>query len=137
MSAHLTENKSISRLAATIIKKARDSAAPASYKPFALLTHRKLARQMYDLNCKSLQNRYPDDWQQMVAPFVYVQNTGFDTDDANDMAQYYNSLAHFLYQSCEGDADKSELYEQIKAIKNEAANRIAHIYASSRGALWE
>jgi hypothetical protein len=122
MSAHLTENLSISTLAVELNRRKYEGA--------------NLALAMYNMNCAALRYRYPDDYAAMIAPFELIDNTGF-SETPSQIAQFYQSLCHYLYQCSEGEVPKTPLYEKLQKRCDDLAHEIADRYASEHRAKWE
>ena len=128
MSAYLVNNETFGRVMKAIEKAGRHG------REYLLIDQLKddlqnnpgsVFQRLFALNVKSLQERYDD--QQAIKPNASdykqakkVYDNPFGTSDV----QLYKSLQCFLYQSCEGDANKEPLYKAIDCIKDCLASEI-------------
>lgn len=127
MSAHLTSNKSISKLAAELLYRKGQGKIEEDIGKDA----REIAKNLYDLNVFSLQERYQDP-SELIGEFEYQKNIRFKTDE-----QYFMSLQHFTYQACEGRAEEKELYKVLEEEEKRMAYKLARQKAKEKGAEWK
>ena len=82
---------------------------------------KRLAEEMYTLNCDSIEQRYGEgEAEEMSGGQIFIyRNTPF-----SNRVQVLKSLACFLYQSCEGDCEETPLYEALERIKGILAYHI-------------
>lgn len=75
---------------------------------------KRLAEEMFTLNCQSIEGRYGDGAAEDMSgghAFVYQKLSLLSR------IQVLKSLACFLYQACEGGCEKSPLFKALEEIK--------------------
>ena len=128
MSAYLVENETLGRVMKAIEKSGRHG------REYLLIDELKNELQsnpmkvffrLHDLNVKSLQQRYED--QEYITPSqkdykeaFKVFNQPFGTSDY----QLLKSLKCYLYQSCEGNCNKDELYKAVDCVADNISSDI-------------
>ena len=127
MSAHLTSNKSISKLATELAIRKEEG----KIKEDIGENVKEIAKKLYDLNVFSLKERYQDP-SELIEEFEYQKNIRFKTDE-----QYFMSLQHFTYQACEGRAEEKELYKVLEEEEKRMAYKLARQKAKEKGAEWK
>ena len=78
----------------------------------------KVFDNLLNLNRYSLQERYPDDFKSMFSNVDRNKAVWLSRQLGHDDYQLLKSVQCFLYQSCEGDAEKKSLYKTLNEIKN-------------------
>ena len=95
--------------------------------------------QLSKLNNWSLVERYPDlkdNPEGMIIPLKYNEQEFLKVKTDNDFMQWYKSGQSYTYQSCEGEADKSQLYRSIDFMVNEMAGVIVSNLKTYETARW-
>ncbi len=140
MSAYLVENETIGRVMRAIEKSGRHG------REYLLIDELKNELQknpmkvffrLFDLNIKSLQQRYED--QKDIVPTAedYKQakkvfNQPFGTSDY----QLLKSLKCYLYQSCEGNCTKDDLYKAVDCVSENISSDIISQIPQYNEAKW-
>ena len=127
MSSFLVENSTISKLADALRYKSYEFSGAYN------LTSR-LAQDLYDLNIRALRERY-DDPTDLIDNFVFTSER-WELNDKKDLAQFYKSLACFIYQCSEGEVPETELYKMLEEAQDKLAYKIAMDRADEQGAEW-
>lgn len=77
----------------------------------------EIFKKLVNLNIHSLAQRYPDDYMEMVGFPVFKPECDIWKFSGGGVApwhyQFLKSLRCYLYQSCEGDCYKTELYKAL------------------------
>ena len=87
-----------------------------------------LGRAMFALNEKSVNERYSATDAAPVYSFSYAAHT--------NAMQALKSIQCWLYQSCEGKCDESELYQAFERIQHRIAMEIIRSMPEYEKALW-
>ena len=89
----------------------------------------EIFKKLVSLNIRSLAERYPDDYIEMVGFPVFQPQCDIWKFTGGGVAQWHyqflKSLRCYLYQSCEGDCYKTELYKALDELSLNVAYFIA------------
>jgi hypothetical protein len=130
MSAFLVKNSTLSKLANALRRYDEDLCE--EYK-----TDYDLAKDLYEMNVQALKERYEDP-SDLIKPFEITNEYWLNIHSSpEDKAQFFMSLACYLYQCSEGEVPELELYKKLEKIKNKLAYRIAMEWAEKQGAKWD
>jgi len=130
MSAFLVKNSTLSKLADALRKYDRDL-----YEEYE--RNYDLAKDLYEMNVQALKERYEDPTD-LIRPFEFTDEFWMDIENnQKDKAQFFMSLSCYLYQCCEGDVPKSELYKRLEDIEHKLAHEIAMEWAEKKSAEWD
>lgn len=91
------------------------------------------------LNNWSLVERYPDlkdKPEGMIRPLKFNMKEYLKVQSEGNLIQWYKSASSYTYQSCEGDAGKSQLYRSIDFMVNELAGEIVSSLPKYEQARW-
>ena len=91
------------------------------------------------LNNWSLVERYPDlkdKPEGMIRPLKYNEQEYLKVQSESNLIQWFKSGESYTYQSCEGDAGKSQLYRSIDFMVNELAGKIVSSLPKYEQARW-
>ena len=91
---------------------------------------KELAKELYKLNCYSLNKLYGDDLKSFPK-FEYEEP------EKINIFQCLSSVRCWLYQSCEGDADTKPLYKMMQRIEKILLNAIVNNLEEYKKARWE
>lgn len=122
MSAYIVEDETINRIAGYLAMCAEDKKLWITHHLDGLgydlvnpLHRKRLAEEMFTLNCQSIEGRYGEGAaEDMSSGHAFVYCYEFD---GSSRTQVLKSLACFLYQACEGDCEKSPLFQALSNIK--------------------
>ena len=95
--------------------------------------------QLSKLNNWSLVERYPDlkdNPEGMIIPLKYNKQEYLKVQSDSNFMQWYKSGQSYTYQSCEGNAGKSQLYRSIDFMVNEMAGVIVSNLKQYNSARW-
>ena len=95
--------------------------------------------QLSKLNNWSLVERYPDlkdNPEGMIISLKYNEKEFLKVKTDNDFMQWYKSGQSYTYQSCEGEAENSQLYKSIDFMVNEMAGVIVSNLKTYETARW-
>lgn len=95
--------------------------------------------QLSKLNNWSLVERYPDlkdKPEGMIRPLKYNEQEYLKVKTEGNFIQWFKSGQSYTYQSCEGDAGKSQLYKSIDFMTNEMAGEIVYTLPKYASANW-
>jgi len=130
MSAFLVKNSTLSKLADAL--RGYDKDLYEEYK-----TDYDLAKDLYEMNVQALKERYEDP-SDLIRPFEFTDEYWLDIEhNPKDKAQFFMSLACYLYQCFEGEVPKSELYKKLEDIEWRLSHEIAMKWAEKQGAEWD
>jgi len=96
----------------------------------------KVFDQLLNLNRFSLAERYPEDSKELHFEVDRSKAVWLSRQLGHNDYQLLKSLNCYLYQSCEGDANKNNLYKTIVAISNSFAHDLASNHRSYDEAEW-
>ena len=96
----------------------------------------KVFDQLLDLNRFSLSENYPNDYKDLFHDVDRSKAVWFSRQLGHADVQLYKSLGCFLYQACEGDANKKNLYKTLDAIKDVFAHDLASKHPGYEDAKW-
>ena len=91
------------------------------------------------MNNWSLVERYPDlkdKPEGMIIPLKYNEQEYLKVKTEGNFIQWFKSGQSYTYQSCEGDAGKSQLYKSIDFMTNEMAGKIVCTLPKYESARW-
>lgn len=91
---------------------------------------KELTKELYKLNCYSLNKLYGDDLKSFPE-FEYKEPKQIN------IYQCLKSVQCWLYQSCEGDADTKPLYKTMRIIEKILLNAIVNNLEEYKSAKWE
>jgi len=137
MSAYVVEDKTINRIVNYLAKNwhiiARQKLKEAGYDLEKIEGQIRLAQEMFDLNCESVNQRYEDRPARTEfhsEPFMF-QKTDLITD-----VQAFKSLSCWSYQSCEGNCNEHSLYKLMQEIEGDIARHIVYSLKEFDIAVW-
>ena len=135
MSAYVVDDETINRIVTYFISISTGNGHEWTLRPLEEIgfkikrneeEQKRLAEEMFELNCQSVNERYGKDQAQEFRPLDFQYNPGL-----KEMAfgisqlvyevtffQALKSLACFLYQSCEGTCDNLPLYLALRDVQN-------------------
>tara|TARA_Y100000034_G_scaffold110274_1_gene142301 strand:+ start:960 stop:1388 length:429 start_codon:yes stop_codon:yes gene_type:complete len=96
----------------------------------------KVFDQLLNLNRFSLAERYPEDSKELHFEVDRSKAVWLSRQLGHNDYQLLKSLNCYLYQSCEGDASKSNLYKTLREISNSFAHDLASKNRSYDEAEW-
>ena len=96
----------------------------------------KVFDQLLNLNRFSLAERYPEDSKELHFEVDRSKAVWLSRQLGHNDYQLLKSLNCYLYQSCEGDASKSNLYKTLREISNSFAHDLASNHRSYDEAEW-
>lgn len=104
----------------------------------------KLINDLWELNVFSLCERYgekekkenEDYIKEYKFEFEKIPKENFEK-DIKLLMKYFKSFCNYTYQSCEGDADKTDLYKECQKYENELASNIAYALPEWDEGEWE
>ena len=135
MSAYVVEDNCINRIVTYLINISTGNGHEWTLRPLEEIGYNikrnpqeqeRLAKDMFELNCKSVNQRYGENQAQQFRPLDFEFNPGlkemaFGISELLyevDFFQALKSLACFLYQSCEGTCDNLPLYLALRDVQN-------------------
>ena len=156
MSAFMMSNETLSMLANLIARYYVNSDSMGFYFPEELREELKDTRfsgelifnKLADLNIKSLSQRYPNDYQEMVGKVEYIpwndiwNRPVWNMEEGVIMIgkwyyQFLKSLRCYLYQCCEGDCYETKLYKALDQLSLELGYFIATNQPEYELAKWD
>ncbi len=156
MSAFMMSNETLSMLANLIARYYVNSDSMGFYFPDELREELKDTRfsgelifnKLADLNIKSLSQRYPNDYEEMVGKVEYIpwhdiwNRPVWNMEEGVIMIgkwyyQFLKSLRCYLYQSCEGDCYEDGLYKALDSLSLELGYFIATNQPEYELAKWD
>jgi hypothetical protein len=137
MSAFLVEDDSINGIIAWLGSIADTNDRGYIFSPLRALgfngRSESLGRAMFELNRKSLIERYGEDIEEANAVYTFkIVPAGY----LGSSVQVYKSLQCFLYQSCEGSCDQNPLCLALHAISAYLAHYIVQRLPEWQAAKW-
>ena len=141
MSAYIVEDETINRIAGYLAMCAQDKKLwithhleKIGYSITNPLQCKRLAEEMFTLNCDSIEQRYGGGAaEDMSGGHAFVYCCEFD---GSSRTQVLKSLSCFLYQACEGDCEKSPLFQALSRIKGSLAYDILSDMPEYEKAAW-
>ncbi len=141
MSAYIVEDETINRVVGYLRICGEDKKL---WIPFPLkqigydlanpLHCKRLSEEMFTLNCDSIEQHYGEgSAEDMSGGHAFVHQVEFD---GSSRTQVLKSLACFLYQACEGNCEKSLLYQALARIKGILAYDILSDMSLYENAKW-
>jgi hypothetical protein len=122
MSAYIVEKTTLYRVIKTLCKINDYNLKLKSIKSEAMSDPKKLFKKLNRLNRYSVSQRYEDQIFNNKDSYQFDLNEYQNEILKDDKFQNLKSLRCFLYQSCEGDTKKKDLYKTL----NEAADSLVY-----------
>lgn len=142
MSAFIVEDEIINRIVSWCNVKAMASLHDFNVRPLTELGYRldtelgckRLAEEMFTLNCDSIEQRYGKGQAETFRPLDFkFRFTGF----SSNIYQVLKSLRCFLYQCCEGNIPKQNaLYKALEKLSDNICYTIATSNPQYENAKW-
>lgn len=141
MSCYIVQNETINdsiRFLYSIMNNGYQVAEPLAslgYRLDNIEDRKRLAQDMFKLNIDSYNARYEDNDENIsLDDFEFID--GFSDFKRNNASQCFKSLQCFLYQSCEGDCENTDLYKAIEEVKANLACLIVQNLQEYNSAQW-
>jgi len=127
MSAFVVKDETINRIVALLFSQKVEFCGI----PLVLSTEEQRARfgkELFDMNVESVRQRYGDEPE--------CQDYQYQEVPAPSLIKGHKALSCLLYQSCEGDVEKSSLYQMMDRIHARLAQKIVHLLPEWDKAPW-
>jgi len=143
MSAFIVEDETINKVVA-YLKNCREKkelwifypVQDIGYDLSAPLCAKRLAEDMFTLNCRSIDERYGENEHEEMSGGKMFSYQDIAPTQYNRI-QTLKALSCFLYQSCEGECDKDPLYLALESIRGKLAYSILSDLPQYNSAKWE
>tara|TARA_X000001382_G_scaffold36376_1_gene23999 strand:+ start:948 stop:1361 length:414 start_codon:yes stop_codon:yes gene_type:complete len=136
MSAYIVNKDNLYNVITVITKIEGYSKTLKNIKERAILNPRSLFNELNRLNKFSISERYEDEKYNNFLSYNFDDKEYDEARKTFNQYQGLKSLRCYLYQSCEGRAGKTQLYELLNCVSNDFTYDIVNNIPQYENAVW-